>query len=224
PDGSIQYSGRIDHQVQLRGFRIEMGEIESQLLRHENIKEAVVTCREKGGDKHLCAYIVPGGTAPAGHPYSGARRMEHGEVKQFLSQTLPDYMIPSFFVFLEKIPLTANGKVDGKALPEPEIVPDKGGYTAPRNEVEKKLAAIWAEILGIELKRVGIDSGFFELGGHSIKATLLASRIHKVFNVKISVTEIFTAPTIRGLAQSVAKAGEDKYTVIQPVEKREYYP
>ena len=220
PDGSIRYVGRMDHQVQVRGFRIEMGEIESQLLRHEHIKEAVVTDREKGGDKYLCAYIVPHTSSPP----------TAAELRRCLSNTLPEYMIPSFFVVTDKIPLTANGKVDRKSLPEPEVGSTDGEYTSPRDAVEDQLAEIWSEVLGIRRdapngsREIGIDDNFFELGGHSLKAVSLVSKIHKEFNSKISIGELFSAPTIRELAGHIRDAKEDKFIVIDPVEKKEYYP
>jgi amino acid adenylation domain-containing protein len=225
-DGSIQYVGRIDHQVQIRGFRIEMGEIESQLLTHEHIKEAVVTDREKGGDKYLCAYIVP-------HTSSSPTA---AELRRYLSNTLPDYMIPSFFIVTDKIPLTSNGKVDRKSLPEPEVVSTDGEYTSPRDAVEERLEKIWSEVLDIRRDalhvshKIGIDANFFELGGHSLKAAALVSRIHKAFNVKMPFAELFVTPTIRGLAAYIKKGqgqGQkttDLYTLINAVEKKECYP
>ncbi|NIO80385.1 MAG: amino acid adenylation domain-containing protein, partial [Candidatus Aminicenantes bacterium] len=195
-DGNIEFTGRIDHQVKVRGFRIEPGEIESHLLKHPCIKEAFVLVREdnKKG-RYLCAYIIAAGherlPLPGGDENNkkflrgsrgqffqkappGRRRPGSLELWEYLSQTLPAYMIPSYFVYLDKIPLTLNGKVDRKALPEPELVPEKGQYTAPRDEVEIKMTTLWAEVLGLEKEFIGIDRNFFELGGHSLKATMLA--------------------------------------------------
>ncbi len=194
-----------------------MGEIESQLLTHENIKEAVVIDRESEeadkNEKYLCAYIVP----------DGAGEEIVKELSDYLSARLPDYMIPSFFVYLDKVPITPNGKIDRKMLPEPGI--DIGeAYRAPRDEVEEKLVDIWADILGVEKSVISIDSNFFRLGGHSLKATGLVSRIHKALEVKLELSQVFKTPTIAKLAQAVKKSGKSIYKSIQPVEKNEYYP
>ena len=135
PDGNIEFIGRIDHQVKIRGFRIELGEIESQLLKHEEIKEAVVIDREdKDGNKYLCAYVVSN------------KEMTVIELREHLSKELPDYMVPAYFMQLEKIPLTPNGKIDRKALPEPDGDINTGvEYVAPRNEIEEKIVKIWSK-------------------------------------------------------------------------------
>ncbi|UCH98534.1 MAG: amino acid adenylation domain-containing protein [Candidatus Aminicenantes bacterium] len=217
-DGNIEFIGRIDGQIKIRGFRIELGEVESRLLGYNEIKEAVVLAREnESGEKYLCAYFVSNNHIPG----SGLR--------EYLSKALPDYMIPSYFLQLEKIPLTPNGKVDRKALPEPEFKTEED-YAAPRNEIEERLVGIWQEVLGlepVEFSKIGIDDNFFELGGHSLKATILISKIHKMFNVKIPLVEIFKKPTIRGLSGYISgagDAGEDKYVSIKKAEKKEYYP
>jgi tyrocidine synthetase-3 len=212
PRGDMEYLGRIDHQVKIRGFRIELAEIESQLLSHGEVEDAAVIVKENNaGDKYLCAYVAShkdGLTAPG--------------IREYLLKKLPGYMIPSFFIFLERIPLTPNGKLDRNALPEPEIKA-RQGYTAPGNEMEEKLVGIWAETLGISQNTIGIDCSFFDLGGHSLKAALLAAKIHKTFDVSISLVEIFSTPTIRELAAYTKKAAKDKYNSIKPVEKKEYY-
>ncbi|WP_281944517.1 AMP-binding enzyme, partial [Paenibacillus tyrfis] len=151
PDGSIEYLGRIDHQVKIRGYRIELGEVEAQLLKTASVREAVVTVREdEGGRKELCAYFV------------ADRELTVRELRGALSQELPDYMIPSHFVQLEKMPLTPNGKLDHKALPAPEgSAAAREEYVAPRSEAEKTLAAVWQAVLGAE--RIGVKDHFFEL-------------------------------------------------------------
>ncbi|HLP59366.1 MAG TPA: condensation domain-containing protein, partial [Candidatus Deferrimicrobium sp.] len=208
-DGNIEFLGRIDHQVKIRGIRIELGEIEKKLLNHPEIKEAVVLMREDNGDKYLCAYVVSN------------NKLSIADVREHLSMELPDYMVPGYFVQLEKIPLTPNGKIDRKTLPKPELTsPD--GYTAPRNEIEKKLVEIWSDILGSG-GLLGIDDNFFQLGGHSLKATILVSKIHKEFDVKIPLVEIFQSPTIKGLSGYIRTAGKVKYAAIEPIEKKEYY-
>ena len=213
PDGNIQFLGRVDDQIKIRGYRIELSEIQKQLLEYEAITDAVVMVRHSPNDprdKFLCAYIVPvdGVNIPG--------------LKQFLSGKLPGYMIPAYFIPIEKIPLTPNGKLDKKSLPLPNI---KAGdnYVAPENDLEKKLATIWANVLGINDEIIGIDANFFELGGHSLKATSLIALIHREFNVKIPVTDIFKYPTIRELANLLHKAPGETFNAIEPVEKKEYY-
>jgi amino acid adenylation domain-containing protein len=224
-DGTIEFKGRMDQQVKIRGFRIELGEIENQLLKHEKIKEALVVDRQNQNqkEKYLCAYIVP-----ISNPTPGA-----AELREHLSTGLPDYMIPSFFVPIDKIPLTPNGKIDKKSLPEPgagDIDTDRAGkYIAPRDAIEKELVEIWAEVLNIERKHalhasIGIDDNFFDLGGHSLKASVMASSIHKAFNVKVPMKEFFERGCIRELAQYIKEAVKDTFTVIELAEEKEYYP
>ncbi|UCH94150.1 MAG: amino acid adenylation domain-containing protein [Candidatus Aminicenantes bacterium] len=216
-DGNVEFLGRMDHQVKIRGFRIELGEIESQLLSHEAVEETVVVERKDGtGEKYLCAYVVAG---PVGMP-------DINELREYLSKTLPDYMIPSYFVQMEKMPITKNGKLDRKALPGPELGGGKK-YVPPRDSVEEKMVELWAKVLFGEdapHSPIGIDDNFFELGGQSLKATVLVYHSHKVFDVKLSLVQIFKTPTIRGLAEHIKGLTKDKYIMIQPVEKKEYYP
>jgi len=200
PNGNIEFLDRIDHQVKIRGFRIEVEEIEEQLLTHEEIKKTLVLAKEdEKGDKCLCAYIVP--QAPHSlNPY---------KLRKYLLKGLPEYMIPSHFIFLDQIPLTPNGKIDRKLLPEPEIKSGKHS-TAPRNEVEEQLAEIWSEVLGIETNIIVIDSNFFELGGHSLNATVMSAKIHKKLDIKISLVDIFKAPTIEELASLIKTINGDE--------------
>ena len=213
PDGSIECLGRTDHQVKIRGNRIELGEIEAQLTAYREIKDAlVITKDEKTGDQWLCAYIVP---------YSGDR-LNITQLREYLLKQLPDYMVPSSFVQLERFPATANGKIDRKALPEPE---NDGAdvYSPPRGEVEQKLAEIWAEVLRREKDTISVNANFFELGGHSLNATVMVSKIHKTINVKVPLADIFNFPTIRGLARCIVETAEVRYCSIKMVEKKEYY-
>ena len=211
PNGSIEFFGRIDHQVKVRGFRIELGEIENRLLDHKEIKECAVTVREgENRNKYLCAYLVV------------RSFVDPGALRQYLAKYLPDYMTPSYFVTVDKMPLTTSGKIDLRALPEPRLEAG-AGYTAPRDEVEEKLAGLWAEVLGVEKDKISIDANFFELGGHSLKATLLAAKIHKEFQVKASLAEIFKTPFIRGLAVTIKEAAREKYISLEPAEKKDYY-
>jgi amino acid adenylation domain-containing protein len=211
PDRTIEFLGRYDQQVKIRGYRIEPGEIETRLLKLEGISDAVVIVLEGGdGEKHLCAYVV------------SDEEIDGPELRNALAETLPDYMIPSYFVRLERIPLTLNGKVDRKRLPQPEINADEN-YAAPRNDVDEKLIEIWADLLGLEKNKLGIDTNFFEIGGHSLKATLLITKIHKSFDVKVPLGEIFRCPTIRELADCMKELEEDIFQLLKVVEAREYY-
>ncbi|MCX6584835.1 MAG: amino acid adenylation domain-containing protein, partial [Candidatus Aminicenantes bacterium] len=214
PDGNIEYFGRIDQQVKIRGFRIEPGEIENRLLKYPIIKEAVVLVREdETKDKYLIAYFV---AAAAG------KEIRTVELKQYLAQQLPDYMIPGYFMQIEKIPLNPSGKVDRKALPAPGLTV-KGSFAAPTNEIEARLVDIWSKVLGIENSLVSIDSNFFELGGHSLKAAAMISRIHKELDVKIPLLEIFKAANIRALSKYIGGLKKELYLSIEPVEKKDYY-
>jgi tyrocidine synthetase-3 len=211
-DGNIRYLGRIDHQVKIRGYRIELGEIENQLKKHTQIREAVVVVNEdETGDKLLCAYYV------------SKTGVSLSELREGLARVLPDYMIPSYFMHLERMPLTPNGKLDRRALPPPVVKSDTA-YAAPRNKTEENLTQLWGEILGIEKNKIGIDDSFFELGGHSLRATVLATKIHKKFNIKVPLKVIFNTPTIRGVAQYIYGAAEDRFSSLDAVEKKEYYP
>ncbi|MCP4154363.1 MAG: amino acid adenylation domain-containing protein, partial [bacterium] len=196
PDGNIEFLGRIDTQVKLRGYRIELGELESILGKHEKIAEATAIIRESdSGDQTLCAYIVP--RTP--DTTQTIETLQPQALKEYLEQKLPAYMIPAYFIQLEKIPLTPNGKIDRNALPHPEV---KTGtpYAAPRGKVQETLAAIWATVLGVEKETIGIDDNFFEMGGHSLNATHLVAQLHKELNATLPLAEIFKTPRIRELA------------------------
>jgi amino acid adenylation domain-containing protein len=211
-DGNIEFLGRVDFQVKIRGYRVELGEIEKRLMVSDSVREAVVVDNgEPGADRYLCAYIVPAG------------EMDEGELREMLAHELPGYMVPSYFVSLDRIPVTPNGKVDKKSLPLPGITANDR-YIAPGNECEEKLAEIWSGVLGIEKDIISIDDNFFELGGHSLKATILINRVHQVFNVTVSLGEMFKQPTIGGLARYIQKAASDLHSAVEVVEKKEYYP
>ncbi|MCP4214190.1 MAG: amino acid adenylation domain-containing protein, partial [bacterium] len=219
-DGNIEFIGRTDHQVKIRGFRIELGEIENRLLHYDKIGEAAVLVRrDKNENKYLCAYIV---STQNGKEGQGNASIDYAEVKRFLGQKLPSYMFPSFFVEMETMPLTANGKLNRKVLPEPEIVAGEG-YTAPGNAMEHRLAAIWADVLAINKEAISSDGDFFQLGGHSLKAALLVSRIHKELNVRVQPAAVFENPTIGELARHIKTLGICLHEAIEPVEKKEYY-
>jgi acyl carrier protein len=193
PDGTIECLGRMDHQVKIRGFRIELGEIEAVLGQHPGIEESVVIVREDvPGDKRLVGYLIANQ-----EPVPTV-----GELRSFLKQKLPDYMVPSAFVELEAMPLTPNRKVDRKALPKPQTDGSlEQGYVAPRTEAEQKIAEVWQEVLNTE--RVGVTDDFFEFGGHSLLATQVMSRINKLFNIKLPLRRFFEATTIEALAEVI---------------------
>ncbi|WP_346868751.1 amino acid adenylation domain-containing protein [Clostridium sp. UBA5119] len=210
PDGNIEFLGRVDNQVKIRGFRIELGEIESRLLQYKSIKEAVVVVKEKKEkEKYICAYIV------------SEKSLDELELKGYLKETLPEYMVPTYFVELEKMPLTTNGKIDRRALPEPNLDATLTEYEAPRNEVEETLVKIWGEVFGIQ--NIGINDNFFELGGHSLKATILMSKIHKELNKEISLKELFKVPTIKNLSRIIDDLQENPYSMIKTIEEAEFY-
>lgn len=211
-DGNIEFIGRIDSQVKIRGFRIELGEIETRLSSHPGIKDAVIMDKADGQmERYLCAYIV------SDHDIAVS------ELREYLLLSLPEYMIPSYFMRLGKIPLSANGKIDRKALPTPEIAVGEG-YVPPRNQVEEKLIEIWAEVLNLGKEKIGINDNFFQLGGHSLKATIMVLRIHKELNVRVPMDEIFKTPTIKGLIQYIIRTKGEHFLLIDAVEKKEYYP
>nr|BDT34839.1 non-ribosomal peptide synthetase [Myxococcus sp. MH1] len=191
-DGTLEFLGRIDFQVKLRGFRIEPGEIESVLRRHPGVRDALVLVREHGpGDKQLVAYVTvhPQGTPPT---------------RESLREHLPEYMVPSALITLESFPLTANGKVDRKALPAPEGLLPSTEYVAPRNPTEERLADLWAEVLRVP--RVGVLDDFFALGGHSLLATQLISRIRARLGVELPLRALFEAPTLASFAERLEAA------------------
>ena len=196
PDGNLEFLGRLDEQVKIRGFRIELGEIETALAGHPGIREAVVMARsEAGGEKRLVAYIVPAGDQPA-----------PGELRSFLKETLPDYMLPAAWVFLPALPLSSNGKVNRKALPEPES-PVTAGRAAPRDALEETVAGIWETVL--DQGAPGIHDNFFELGGHSLLATHLSARLYDALNTTVPVRWIFEAPTVAELADRIRASGQN---------------
>jgi len=193
-DGTIEFLGRLDNQIKIRGFRIELGEIEAALSEHTGVREAVVMAREAGpGNNMLVAYIVPQNGRPPGA----------AELRRFLKESLPEHMIPSAFVEMERMPLSANGKLDRRALPAPRSVrPElEQSFVAPRNKIEETINAIWVEVLKID--RIGVNDSFFELGGHSLLATQVASRLRKAFEIEIPLRSLFENPTIAELGETV---------------------
>ncbi len=195
-NGDLEYLGRIDNQVKIRGFRIELGEIEALLASHPQVWETVVLVREDTpGDKRLVAYLVP----------QPDIKLKIEEIRQFMQSKLPDYMIPNAFVLLGTLTLTANGKVDRRALPAPDFDSERlGNYVAPQTPMEEKLVTIWEQVLKVE--QVGINDNFFELGGHSLLVTQLVSRIRDTFNIEIPLRDLFIAPTVTQLAESIEQS------------------
>ena len=193
PDGNVEFLGRIDHQVKIRGFRVEPAEIEAVLKQHPAVRQSVIVpYQDKSGEKRLAAYIV------------AAKPPASEDLRAFLLQQLPDYMVPSAFVALEALPLTANGKVDLRALPSPEEGQAKveREFVAPRNPAEEKLVGIWTEVL--KLERVSVNDNFFELGGHSLLATQIISRIRNAFRVQLPLHSFLETPTVAGLAEKIS--------------------
>jgi amino acid adenylation domain-containing protein len=211
--GRVEFLGRGDDQVKIRGFRIELGEIESVLTRQAAVKQAVVLAKEDPhGDKRLVAYIV----------VHRDRSVSAEELKSCLQQHLPDYMVPSAILFLPKIPLTANGKIDRQALPAPEQVQAKI-HVGPRNPTEETIAAIWTEVLRRD--RISIDDNFFDLGGHSLMATQVISRLREHFRIELGIRALFEKPTVAGLAEAIecaSSSAEGSDSPIRPVSREAY--
>jgi aryl carrier-like protein len=198
-DGNLEFLGRIDQQVKIRGYRIELGEIETALLRHPGVKLAVVLAREDvPGEKRLVAYIVPDGEAP-----------EAADLRTFLQETLPEYMVPWAFVEMESLPVTGNGKLDREALPAPrDVRPQDTAFVAPRNDLERAIAEAWREVLHLE--QVGVQDSFFEVGGSSLLLARLQSRLREALGREVPFVELFRHPTIESLAESLQQAPEEK--------------
>ncbi|MEG3870446.1 amino acid adenylation domain-containing protein [Microcoleus sp. Z1_B5] len=198
PDGNIEFMGRSDNQVKVRGFRIELGEIEAVLSQYPAVREAIALVREDNpGDKRLVAYIVA----------NSALKTQDSELindlRSYLKQKLPQYMIPSAFVLLESLPLTPNGKIDRRSLraPDTNTAEFESNFTEPRTPDEQLIAEIWAEVLGLE--RVGIHDNFFELGGHSLLATQAISRLREAFQVELPLRSLFESPTVATVTESL---------------------
>ncbi|MBD1924286.1 amino acid adenylation domain-containing protein [Microcoleus sp. FACHB-831] len=199
PDGNIEYIGRIDYQVKIRGFRIELGEIESVINQYSAVQQAVVVAKEyQPGDKRLIAYLV-----------CSQKNLEVADLRTFLKDKLPEYMIPSAFVILESLPLTPNGKLDRKALPAPDFTNSEltASFVKPRTTEEKKLAEIWSQVLGVA--KVGIYDNFFELGGHSLLATQLIAKVGETFQVELPLRYLFQSPTVESLAAQITQQQTD---------------
>jgi amino acid adenylation domain-containing protein/non-ribosomal peptide synthase protein (TIGR01720 family) len=191
PDGNLEFRGRVDNQIKIRGFRVELGDIEATLLSHHSIKDSIVVLNEttKGAQRLIAYFVAQDGTAPASV-----------ELQNFLKTKLPDYMVPPLFVLLEEMPLTPNGKVDRKALPAPDGAQAEvaAHYVAPQTPLQEVLVELWADVLGVE--RIGIHDNFFELGGHSLLGTQVISRLREIFGMELWLRHLFEQPTVAGLA------------------------
>ncbi|MCP4401549.1 MAG: amino acid adenylation domain-containing protein [bacterium] len=221
PDGAIEFLGRLDSQVKIRGYRIELGEIEERLRQHETVQDAVVVAKDftETGSKELAAYIIT-------HEELRGKKEEltvH-DLHEYLQQTLPDYMIPSYFIQLDVIPLTIHGKLDYRALPVPSEAGMAGGttYFAPRDKIERQLAQIWQEILLVP--KVGIRDNFFALGGHSLKAIQIAIRVQQALGNELSLQTFFRHPTVETQAEHLRAQRPSIFVPIEPAPPASFYP
>jgi acyl-coenzyme A synthetase/AMP-(fatty) acid ligase len=195
PDGNAEFAGRADLQVKIRGFRVELGEIEALLARHPAVRDCAVAARDgAAGEKRLAAYVVLAGATPT------------ADLRTFLRERLPEAMVPAAFVPLERLPVTPNGKLDRRALPEPkpEQRGSDSGYVAPRTDSEQAIARVLSEVLG--LAKVGLHDNFFELGGNSLQLVRVHARLSEMFPGEIQVVELFTHPTVAALASWLSRA------------------
>ncbi|MDR9801483.1 lichenysin non-ribosomal peptide synthetase LicA [Bacillus paralicheniformis] len=211
-DGCLEFIGRIDHQVKIRGQRIELGEIEHHLLTHEMVQEAAVLAVDTGKrDQMICAY------------FTADQELSSEELRRYAAEGLPGYMIPSVFMQLQELPLTGNGKVDRRALPEPDVTQaSQKEYTAPRSRTEAQLADLWQEVLNVP--KIGVHDNFFELGGHSLIGMTLIARIQQEMNVDLQLKDLFQAPTIETLAQAAEKTEKKSAIYIEAAPDQETYP
>ena len=214
PDGSIVFTGRKDFQIKIRGFRVELGEIESALSQHPAIRENVVVLRSnEAGDKRLVAYVV----------FKSKTAVSENDLREFLRHKLPEYMMPARFMVLDSLPLTESGKLNRRALPEPHSTKQKGAkVTLPGTLSERLLAGIWADVLRV--KEVGLNDNFFELGGHSLLAVLLFDRILKYFGKRLPLATLFQAPTVAQLAAVIQKEGTPVWSSIVPIQPAGFKP
>ncbi len=207
-DGNIEYIGRIDHQVKVRGFRIELGEIEAALAGLAGVRDAVVLAHDGVGGTQLVGYVVADSA-------EDAERLRES-LRESLKRYLPDYMVPAHLMLLERMPLTVNGKLDRQALPQPDASLSQQAYRAPGSELEQRIAAIWAEILGVE--RVGLDDNFFELGGHSLLLLMLKERIGDTCQATLSISQLMTHASVA--EQAACIEGQARESLLVPLNGR----
>ncbi|NRA56463.1 MAG: amino acid adenylation domain-containing protein, partial [Gammaproteobacteria bacterium] len=220
-DGTIEYVGRIDHQVKIRGFRIELGEIESQLQGNDAIRDAVVLAQEGNAGQQLVAYVIPNDSGLI-ETDNEAQNSFRSDIKNQLQQALPEYMVPAHMLLLEQFPLTPNGKLDRKALPKADASQLQQTYIAPSTELEKQLAQIWQDVLGIE--QVGLSDNFFVLGGHSLLLTQVVSRVRQALSAEIPMRVMFEASDLHDFAVRVAQSEGVVSEVILPVSREQELP
>uniref|UniRef100_UPI002616EDC2 non-ribosomal peptide synthetase n=1 Tax=uncultured Tenacibaculum sp. TaxID=174713 RepID=UPI002616EDC2 len=210
-DGSIEFLGRVDDQVKIRGVRIELGEIESCLESLSGVNQSLVLAQGLEGNKQLVAYLC------------GDKRLEDNEIRISLSSKLPNYMLPTTFMWLEKFPLNTNGKIDRRSLPVPDFISGQE-YVAPSNEIEASLVVIWSEVLGLELEKISVTSDFFQLGGHSLNAITVANKLSEIFSVDVPLRELFTYRTISDLSVYIDSLDKSTFISIPKSDYQEYYP
>ncbi|TNE56377.1 MAG: amino acid adenylation domain-containing protein, partial [Bacteroidetes bacterium] len=211
PDGEMQYLGRVDQQIKIRGYRVELGEIESVLKSASSINQLVVIDRESADkSKYLCAY------------YISDKELDTESVRKEVAGSLPDYMIPSYFIRVDEIPLTSNGKLNRQLLPEPNDHELREVYLPAENETQEQLITIWEELL--QKEQVGITDHFFHLGGHSLRAMILSARIQKEFEVKLSLQDIFSHPTVQSLSQVIESTETQQFQGISKAVEKDFYP
>ncbi|MFS4449734.1 non-ribosomal peptide synthetase, partial [Maribacter sp. 2307UL18-2] len=209
-DGNMQFLGRIDNQVKLRGYRIELGEIENYLLSHVGVEDSVVSVIEEQGDNYLVGYYV------------SKEELSSSDLRRHLLLHLPNYMIPSYYIHLNNLPLTSNGKVDRKALPDP-VFTASVDYVAPSNNIEEQLVGIWSDVLKLDRGSIGVTQGFFALGGNSLSAMVLVNKINKEFEVLLPLREIFSHQDIRSLGQYLSGSERSLYRSIPVAPEKGHY-
>ncbi|WP_219194688.1 surfactin non-ribosomal peptide synthetase SrfAB [Bacillus velezensis] len=212
PDGTIEFLGRIDNQVKVRGFRIELGEIEAKISQAENVTESAAVIRKNKADENeICAY------------FTADQALSPEDLRKTLSESLPEYMIPAHFIQMNQFPLTANGKIDKKALPEPQAEAVQKEYEAPKTEAEQKLADIWEGILGV---KAGVTDNFFTIGGHSLKAMMMTAKIQEHFQKEVPIKVLFEKPTIQELAHYLEHETEEEqqFEPIRQAPYQKHYP
>ena len=201
--GALEYRGRADGQVKVRGFRIELGEVESALGAEAGVASCAVSAVGEGPERRLVAYVVPNSSVA----------LDASALRSAIGRTLPDYMVPTALVMLDALPLTSSGKLDRNALPEPEPPRSTVPFASPASEAERAIAAVWQECL--RLNRVGLDDNFFDLGGHSLLAVQVQGRLREALGQEVSLLDLFTYPTVRSFARSIAENGSAGEAALQ---------
>src|SRR5690606_13495688 len=204
----IEFLGRLDDQVKIRGYRIELGDIETQLSFHDAVKEVAVLAKDINGDRQLVAY------------YTSNKEIDQMILKRFLLQRLPEFMVPSYYVHLTSLPLTVNGKLNRKALPQPDVKVDHR-FESPSNVIQDKLVDIWSEVLNLDRSKISIHANFFDLGGHSLKIIEINRLVNEHFSCNVSVGELFGLPTIVALSAFILD-GTTKTDAKDMLEERDH--